>query len=303
MEGLLKRLSGCKLYSASHLPKKVLAESQAVSSYLATQTQSTQMSFHFAQEVDIYHPTAPEIVYFDDAVGVKRQHEVRRVPWADGYKETATVQTDVVVIEDKAKESVTYLSSAESNMLGIDLEDWIKIKLSKLYGNVYLPLVAIIDGARTIRLRLIALFGTQITIILDWYHLQKKVTEYLSRLGLAKDIKQKHIDEVCHYLWRGQVREALHYTDVVITTTRPQILEELQNYLLKHESEICNYDKRQKAGKVIGSGKGEKANDTLVANRQKKKAMSWGEHGSNALTILQTLQNNQNWENYWAYAA
>jgi hypothetical protein len=56
-------------------------------------------------------------------------------------------------------------------------------------------------------------------------------------------------------------------------------------------------------GKTIGSGRGEKANDQLVAHRQKKKSMSWSEKGSNALTILKSLEINQQWENYWGYAA
>lgn len=79
-------------------------------------------------------------------------------------------------------------------------------------------------------------------------------------------------------------------------------MEALQNYLLKHQSEICDYGKRQTLGKAIGSDRGEKANDQLIAYRQKKKSMSWSEKGSNALVILKSLEVNQKWEKYWESA-
>jgi hypothetical protein len=299
---LLERVTGKKLYISSHLPKKVAQESALVATYLSCDT--CQLSFNFVKDTPLYDSVAEEILYFDDAVGVKRQQEVRRVPWADGYKSSATVQTDTIVIGTEATGYI-YLSSAEADALGVSVEDLVHIRLSQRYGSSVLPLVAITDGARTIRLRLWALFGLGVTIILDWYHLQKKVWECLSQLGLPKDIKQTHGKELCHYLWKGQVGEALTYTDVRVSieTKKQDKLQELQTYLQKHQAEICNYGKRQAAGKIIGSGKGEKVNDQLVANRQKKKAMSWSEDGSNALTILQTLQINQKWENYWANAA
>ena len=138
-------------------------------------------------------------------------------------------------------------------------------------------------------------------MILDWYHLENKIWQYMSRLGLLKHLKEKHVQEMLNYLWVGQVEEALIYSDVMIETHRNKILEELQNYLLKHKNEIINYSKRQFIGKIIGSGRGEKANDQLVAIRQKKKVMSWSEKGSNALAIVKSLEVNKQWENYWGY--
>jgi hypothetical protein len=40
------------------------------------------------------------------------------------------------------------------------------------YGEsqVALPMVAMTDGAKAIRARLLAIFGVAITLILDWYH-------------------------------------------------------------------------------------------------------------------------------------
>jgi hypothetical protein len=61
---------------------------------------------------------------------------------------------------------------------------------------------------------------------------------------------------------------------------------------VKHHDEIINYQQRKKIGKPIGSGRGEKANDLIVAHRQKKKGMRWAKMGSRALAILRVEQLN-----------
>lgn len=300
--GLLNRLNGTKMYSRSGLQVKVIEQSKAVASYLHQNESGCQLSLNFVEKVDIYSPEVEEINYFDDGVGVKRQKEQRAGPTKTGYKSTATVQTDVIVIGNE-KQGYSYLSSAEANSLACDLEDMVHLRLSSLYPNKPLPLVAVTDGASSIRVRLHHLFGKDVSILLDWYHLEAKIRQYLSRLGLEKQTKANHIDEMLYYLWNGQTTEALIYSDEMIKTPKISILEELQNYLLKHQNEICNYAKRQTLGKTIGSGRGEKANDQLVAHRQKKKSTSWSEKGSNALAILKSLEINQQWENYWGCAA
>jgi len=62
--------------------------------------------------------------------------------------------------------------------------------------------------------------------------------------------------------------------------------KELRDYLEKHQHEIIDYRPRQSIGKIIGSGRCEKANDLVVASRQKKKGMAWSEAGSSALAII-----------------
>jgi hypothetical protein len=229
------------------------------------------LSLNFVSQVNIYDIKSKEVVYFDDGVGVKRQKEHRCKEGDSGYKSTSTVQTDVVLIKS-TNDEYEYLTSAESPLCGLTLEDKINITLSKQYDNKDLPLVAITDGAQCIRCRLRRLFGKDIMIILDWYHLTEKIREYSSRLGLSKSIKESHITEMLRYLWNGQPINALIYSDVMIETKNVVILEELQQYILKHQDEICNYGYRKVIGKIIGSGKGEKANDQLVAHRQKKKS-------------------------------
>jgi hypothetical protein len=302
LAGLLHRLYGAKVYRKSGLQVKVIAESKAVASYLHQQSAGQQLRFNFVEKVDIYSPTVEEINYFDDGVGVKRQKEQRINEIKIGFKSTPTVQTDVIAIGSE-KQGYSYLSSAEANSSACSLEELIHLRLSTIYANQPLPMVAITDGASSIRGRLHRLFGKNVSILLDWYHLEAKIRQYLSRLGLEKQTKENHIHEMLYYLWQGQTTESLIYSDARIKTQKVSILEELQNYLLKHQSEICDYGKRQTLGKTIGSGRGEKANDQLIAHRQKKKSMSWSEKGSNALAILKSLEINQQWENYWGSAA
>ncbi len=286
-----------RVFCKRQLQNEVIKESEKIAKFLENKG-GTQLRFNFLEEVDIYDSESKELLYFDDGVGVNRQKEHRSTSENLGEKSTPKVQTDVIVLGNE-EDGFHYTSSAESNFCGNDIETHINLILSKKYNR--LPIVAIIDGAQSIRCRLWNLFGENVIMILDWYHLENKIWQYMSRLGLLKHLKEKHVQEMLNYLWVGQVEEALIYSDVMIETQRNKILEELQNYLLKHKNEIINYSKRQFIGKIIGSGRGEKANDQLVAIRQKKKVMSWSEKGSNALAVIKSLEVNKQWENYWSY--
>jgi len=299
-ELLLGRFSGAASYKARHLCNKVSCESKAIGQYQLQAAAGQQLSLNFAEQVDIYAAGAREITYLDDGVGVKKQKPCRSKPLKSASRER--VQTDVVLIGDDSA-GYRYLSSALARDRGMDLEGLIGLSLSQRYDNGCLPVVAITDGARSIHNRVGRLFGQDVPVILDWYHLSKKIRDYLSRLSLKKEDKEKHIQQIQAYLWWGQAREALIYSDERIETRQGAILEELQGYLLKHEQEICDYQRRQQAGKAIGSGRGEKANDQMIAQRQKKKGMAWSQQGAGALTILRSLELNQQWEAYWNMAA
>ena len=66
----------------------------------------------------------------------------------------------------------------------------------------------------------------------------------------------------------------------------------LITYVEKHQAEIIDYERRQKAGKPIGSGRMEKAVDQVIGARQKSKDMSWSPMGSKALGILKVVELN-----------
>ncbi len=53
------------------------------------------------------------------------------------------------------------------------------------------------------------------------------------------------------------------------------------------------------AKKVLGSGRVEKACDSVVGKRQKHKAMSWSKLGSRSLAILKAVELNNKWLDIW----
>jgi hypothetical protein len=70
-------------------------------------------------------------------------------------------------------------------------------------------------------------------------------------------------------------------------------------YLRARQEYIPDYRGRWRACRYVGSGQVEKANDLLVARRQKGKGMHWSGETSDALAALSTLKLNQEWERYW----
>jgi hypothetical protein len=62
--------------------------------------------------------------------------------------------------------------------------------------------------------------------------------------------------------------------------------------LQKHHSEIIDYQRRQRAGKAIGSGRMQKGCNLVIGHRQKKKGMSWSLVGSRSLALLKVAELN-----------
>jgi hypothetical protein len=184
----------------------------------------------------------------------------------------------------------------------VTLPEVVKSQLIAEYGDTTEPLnlVAITDGARDIRLRLLTIFGFMVPLILDWYHLGKKVRELMSMIALSKADKVTHLQNLFYFLWRGLTAEALTYLKTNVQAKNELKRLELIGYLEKHQTEIIDYRRRQQAGKAIGSGRVEKACDQVVGHRQKHKGMSWSQLGSHALAILRTVELNQRWQQLWA---
>lgn len=124
-----------------------------------------------------------------------------------------------------------------------------------------LPVVAITDGARSIRSMLEAIFGPSVRVILDWYHLAKRTYQLLSMVARDRAERERMEGRVLSSLWRGRVSEALSYLRSV-SARREEALSSLVLYLENHASEIIDYERRAKAGKAIGSGRMEKAVET-----------------------------------------
>lgn len=162
-----------------------------------------------------------------------------------------------------------------------------------------LPIVAITDGAKNIRQDVAAVFGDPPTIILDWYHLGKKVRDMMSMISRTKEEKKQHLKFMFRHLWYGRIYTVLNYLKTEVSPKNEEKLWELIGYFEKHKSEIIDYHRRKKVGKVIGSGIMEKGCDQVIGRRQKKKGMSWRAVGSRSLGILKVVELNNQWERLW----
>ena len=108
------------------------------------------------------------------------------------------------------------------------------------YGDESNPLniVAITDGAKAIRGRLLAIFGVTVVIILDGFHLGKKVRELMSMMAPTKAEKVTYLKFIFYHLWHGKTEAVLDYLKTVVKTKNPEKLAELIGSIAKHKSEI-----------------------------------------------------------------
>jgi hypothetical protein len=174
--------------------------------------------------------------------------------------------------------------------------------LAAVLGCFECSLLVIADGARWIRAFfrdcLACLPNT--TLLLDWHHLAQRCRDLASRFCRGRPAKAQLLRRLYRRLWGGDVPGALR----VLRAYRPQgrnqdALEELCRYLAARAEWIPNYRERRRSRQYIGSGQVEKANDRIVARRQKCRGMQWGARTSDALAALRTLQLNEGWDGYW----
>ena len=119
-------------------------------------------------------------------------------------------------------------------------------------------------------------------------------------IARGREAKDALLSSLKHKLWHGQVADAVS----LLKAYRPQArnekrLNELIGYLRKHQEEIPDYHQRRIHCQFNGSGHVEKANDLLVARRQKHRGMHWSLQTSDSLCALKTLMLNHGWELYW----
>jgi len=183
-----------------------------------------------------------------------------------------------------------------------------KIFLFRLYMFILLcggqhKLVTVLgDGARWIK----KFFNIMLKelplkeLLLDWYHLKKKVLEYSSMICSGKIEKGKFLGSVISAFWNGKTEQVIDYLNRYTSRARnKEKLEDLIGYVDKNIKYIPDYNERRKNCQFNGSGQGEKANDLLVSRRQKNKGMRWSIETSDSLAALKTLVLNREWDDYW----
>jgi len=163
-------------------------------------------------------------------------------------------------------------------------------------------LLLLADGARWIRssfTETLASLADKL-MILDWHHLKQKCLELSSRICRGKTAKAHLLRRLYRRLWRGDVPNAIAVLEAEREeTTNEAKLDELIAYLRARQAWIPNYRQRRIEQRYIASAHVEKANDLIVARRQKRRGMQWSEATSDALAALRTLMLNGGWDQYW----
>jgi hypothetical protein len=311
---LVERTSGERLLSDQKIGQIVSNKALEISQEIYKITKATlagneDNALPVNPNIDIYNPEEKEILLFDDGIQVKGQKAKRQLEAKQENKsqkplskKTPAIATDIVILQ-KATTGFEYIA-APINTKGKDLLNLasiVKAKIIQEYGSKtsQLNLVAITDGAKSIRHRLLTLFGVAVTRILDWYHLCKKLRELMSMIAANKLEKTQHLKLLFSQLWQGETAAALEYLKYHVAPRNQDKWQELIGYLEKHQHEIINYKRRSQVGKTIGSGRVEKGVDLTVGQRQKNKGMSWSHLGSRALSLLKVAQLNGQWQQLW----
>jgi hypothetical protein len=233
-----------------------------------------------------------------DAIGVKAQKPLRDKPGQTRTgKEAKRHDTDVMLLQQSQGD---FLYLAGSTDQSVSLTQVADARLRQEWSERETPLsvVALTDGARSIRQALNTLFGSCVMVILDRYPLQQRVYQHLSMCAHSKIERESWERTLLGFLWQGQVSEALSFLSG-LSVRNLTAHSELVGYLRKHTTEIIDYGRRQAVGKPIGSGRMEKAVDQVIGMRQKKKGMSWSRCGSHALATLKIAELNGQWEHLW----
>ena len=172
---LVARNRGEWLLSDQGIWTIVTSKAQQVSEQIITETNQTLVaqafdSLSINNSVDIYSSNVSEILFFDDGIQVKGQPEHRRkknqqkdikVLDAEEASKSPRVNTDVIVLERASgtfEHIIAPLVSDEGAM--VTLAEVVKSHVLEQYGsqNSQLNIVAITDGARSIRTRLETIF-------------------------------------------------------------------------------------------------------------------------------------------------
>ncbi len=162
-------------------------------------------------------------------------------------------------------------------------------------------LIFFTDGADDIKNAIRSIFAWRpYRIILDWYHLKKKCQERLSMAMKGRELRNTVLQRLLQLLWLGKVEAAVEYLKKLDNNhiRNKEHIEKLIAYFDRNWSYIPCYALRSRLRLRISSNRGEKANDLLVAKRQKHNGMSWSKAGSSGLANVSALflnKEDQSW--------
>ena len=279
---MVERVTGAKLLSDQTIWNLSVTKAQHLSQALEKEVEEAQKSARFQglgvnPSIDLYARDSGEILLFQDGIQVKQQKAERLSQTSDTIqpsKKQPGLITDVALLE-KQSGQYEYICAPINKQgdLSITLATVVKARVALEYGHSSEPLnlVAITDGARSIANGLRTALGSGIAMILDWYHLVKKLRSMMSMIAWDKEDKATRLKFIIPKLWLGDSDAVLAYLKTEVNPRREDKWKELIRYIEKHQSEIINYNRRSRSGKVIGSGRMEKGVDLPSAEGRKRK--------------------------------
>jgi hypothetical protein len=163
-------------------------------------------------------------------------------------------------------------------------------------------LIFFVDGNYLYR-KVLAIFSwhTGLSLILDSSHLKKKSKSLLSLAMKGTEIRKRVLENLPPLLWHGLVTQAVIYLESLPESEikNEEARLDLITYLTRNRPMIPVYAVRKRLGLRNSSNRGEKANDLMVANRQKHKGMSWSKSGSVALATVTALKQNKEYKQWF----
>jgi hypothetical protein len=230
-----------------------------------------------------------------DDVGVTEQKANRRCKDSGPKESKHYVQNTVIHIQQGLNKYI---------LDGLGIRKTLILLTSFLLYNDLLTnktLMFFTDGAVDIKNAIKDIYGWRpYQIILDWYHLKKKCKEQLSMALKGREIRNDVLKQVLALLWLGNVDTSIQYLRNLDKSKvrNAERIEKLIGYFNRNRDHIPCYALRKKLGLRISSNQGEKANDLVVAERQKHNGMSWSKPGSSGLANIRALFLNQEDENW-----
>jgi hypothetical protein len=162
-------------------------------------------------------------------------------------------------------------------------------------GLVGQKMTFLIDGERSLRGKIESKFKNS-KVILDWFHLDKKIKELFSMAMPRGPDRDEIRRKVMGHLWSGDcaaaIRVLAEVPESLIKSGRRGNMDDLIKRVEGRRDIIPNYKQRKERSKRISSNLVESLNRSMISNRKKKKGISWSKTGSIALAALKTLMIN-----------
>jgi len=242
-----------------------------------------------------YEDPARSVSVAIDEVGVKQQKAPR------GCSSGAGVTPSEPEGQKRIHHTVARIAHGESAYLltGSGVVNVLRLLVAFLLHNHLLQhnLVFFADGQRSLHTTIVRVFAwfKPLQIILDWYHLMEKCKQQLSLALTGRTTRNQVLTTLSPSLWHGCVDQAIATLKGISAeqVKDQKALDDLIGYFERNRSHIPCYAVRKKLGLCNSSQAGEKANDLVVANRQKHNGMSWRSRGSAALAAITAMIKNK----------